>query len=148
MTSGTPLAVGYLWLVTLWLLAHRWIPTSVAAAHAGPIKALAELGALLGKAAIFAALSFVAYLLGSILRWQPLTNVGRIIPPTPYDIGGILRNLIFRVMYYRRVNQLYSQLAIFLSSWLRDNDADRLEIDHYSEIFHNNYNWDSQDREK
>ena len=62
----TPLAAGYLWMVGLWLLLHNKVPMSVAEAPAGPIKSLYEIGSLLGQAVILAALSFIAYLLGSM----------------------------------------------------------------------------------
>jgi hypothetical protein len=55
------------------------VPTSLAKAPEGPIKALYQLGALLGKPAILAALTFVAYLLGSMLRWQGLTKLGALL---------------------------------------------------------------------
>jgi hypothetical protein len=46
------------------------LPESIDAAK-GPIKSLYELGSLLGRSALLAALSFVAYLLGSIELYEP-----------------------------------------------------------------------------
>jgi hypothetical protein len=66
----TPLATGYLWLLALWLLFHKYMPTSVAAAK-GPLRSLYELGDFVGKGAILAAATFIAYLLGSLLA-RPL----------------------------------------------------------------------------
>ena len=62
----TPLAVGYLWLVALWLLLHKYLPTSIDAAK-GPLKSLYELGDFVGEGVVLAAVTFVAYLLGSLL---------------------------------------------------------------------------------
>jgi len=62
----TPLATGYLWLIFLWLLLHKHVPTSVATAK-GPLKSLYELSDLAGKGAILTATTFIAYLLGSLL---------------------------------------------------------------------------------
>ena len=88
----TPLAVGYLWVVALWLLLHDWWPESVEAAT-GPTKFLYELSALLGSAATLAALSFVVYLLGSMLRWRhlfsPLGVVVAGFEHEPLRFGGM-----------------------------------------------------------
>jgi hypothetical protein len=62
----TPLAVGYLWLVALWLLLHKYLPTSIDAAK-GPLRSLYELGDFVGEGIVLAAMTFVAYLLGSLL---------------------------------------------------------------------------------
>jgi hypothetical protein len=62
----TPLAVGYLWLVALWLLLHKYVPTSLDAAK-GPLKSLYQLGDFVGDKVLLAAVTFVAYLLGSLL---------------------------------------------------------------------------------
>jgi hypothetical protein len=69
----TPLATGYLWLVALWLVLHEHVPKSVEEAS-GPIKSLFELGALLGATVLLAALSFIAYLIGTMLRPNPSQN--------------------------------------------------------------------------
>jgi hypothetical protein len=44
----TPLAVGYLWIVALWLLLHDHIPKTLEQAATEPAKSLFELGSLLG----------------------------------------------------------------------------------------------------
>jgi hypothetical protein len=62
----TPLAVGYLWLLTAWLLFGEYVPKSRPPGN-GLIAQLFDLGGLLGRAAPIAALSFIAYLLGAIL---------------------------------------------------------------------------------
>lgn len=62
----TPLAVGYLWLVALWLLLHKYLPASIDAAK-GPLKSLYQLGDFVGNKMLLAAVTFVAYLLGSLL---------------------------------------------------------------------------------
>jgi hypothetical protein len=62
----TPLATGYLWLVALWLVVHNHVPKSLHEAH-GPLRSLYELGGILGQGALVAAVSFIAYIMGSIL---------------------------------------------------------------------------------
>jgi hypothetical protein len=62
----TPLTVGYLWLLTAWLVFGEQLPKSRASGN-GLVAQLFDLGGLLGKAAPIAALSFTAYLLGAIL---------------------------------------------------------------------------------
>jgi hypothetical protein len=74
----TPLATGYLWIVVIWLLLHDSVPDSTEHAQ-GRIKSLYPLGTFVGDAATLAALSFVAYLLGSMLRLQ-----------VPNDFSGVL----------------------------------------------------------
>jgi hypothetical protein len=62
----TPLATGYLWLIAIWLLLHDRLPKTVDQAT-GPIRSLYQLGALAGTTASLAAVSFLAYILGSML---------------------------------------------------------------------------------
>jgi hypothetical protein len=68
----TPLAVGYLWLVALWLVLYKHLPKSIGTAR-GPMKSLYELGDFVGKGVVLAAATFVAYLLGSLLVRPPRT---------------------------------------------------------------------------
>jgi hypothetical protein len=70
------------------LLLHNWVPKSVEAAT-GPIKAVYELGVWLGSGPILAALSFVAYLIGSILRVRPSSNFRGVLS-IPYVIKRVL----------------------------------------------------------
>lgn len=62
-----PLTVGYLWLLSGWLWLADDLPTE-RPAEDGLVRRLFELGDLLGPAALLAALSFTAYLLGTILE--------------------------------------------------------------------------------
>jgi hypothetical protein len=61
----TPLAVGYLWLLNLWLLLADYLPRKAAGGVVGQIF---ELGGLPGKGVVLAALTFIAYLIGSSLN--------------------------------------------------------------------------------
>lgn len=63
----TPLAVGYLWLVTLWLLFHEWVPLTAESAPEGPVQSMYQLGTLSGATVVLAAISLVAYLLGVVV---------------------------------------------------------------------------------
>jgi hypothetical protein len=123
----TPLATGYLWVVALWLLLHNRIPDSVEHAT-GPIKSLYQLGTFVGDTAVLAALSFVAYLLGSMLRLQPRTDFSGIIRTT-LPKGGPIR--VFRVlwapswrMFIARGFSMYLQLRTFMSTQLRQLASD------------------------
>jgi hypothetical protein len=76
----TPLAVGYIWLLNLWLIFADILPR--AAPRTGFVLAHRfELGGLLGRAAVLAALSFVGYILGSLLR----LSVPVFVPFFPQD---------------------------------------------------------------
>jgi hypothetical protein len=122
--------------VALWLFLHDDIPTSVQSAQAGPIKSLYELGSLVGTAASLAGLSFIAYLLGSIFRWQPNRNVGRWIQapkPARHKITRLLQQEFMSLRYGEREELLTKQLETFVSSWLRDN-AGGLKSDDHSRI--------------
>lgn len=61
----TPLTVGYLWLVLVWLLWGDKFPKTKPAS--GPVANLFELSQLIGRPATIAAFSFVAYVLGAAL---------------------------------------------------------------------------------
>lgn len=61
----TPLVAGYTLLLVLWLVFHDAIPTAVEAT--GIAASIYELRDLLGRPAMLAALTFVAYVLGSIV---------------------------------------------------------------------------------
>lgn len=66
----TPLAIGYLWLVNAWLVIGHDFPT-----HRPSVGVLAELwtlGAYAGRAGIFTAISFVAYMIGVFVEVDPL----------------------------------------------------------------------------
>jgi hypothetical protein len=67
----TPLTVGYLWLICGWLWFHRVLPRRDTAR--GAMEDLYHLYGILPPAAGLAALSFIAYFLGSILELDPLT---------------------------------------------------------------------------
>jgi hypothetical protein len=140
----TPLATGYLWLVALWLLLHDWIPDSVDHAQ-GPIKSLYQLGSFVGDAATLAALSFVGYLLGSMLRFQPPPNFdgGLIAIAIPRSVGGKASSrsvrLRFRildvgraVLSFRPIS-MYQQLKTFVSTRLRET-ASGLNFDDHMDV--------------
>ncbi|MFF4104347.1 hypothetical protein [Streptomyces sp. NPDC001903] len=67
----TPLATGYLYLLTLFLIVAGSIPTR-AEAHE-PLSLLYNVVEWMGKPAAFAAGTFVAYLLGSVLEVHAIT---------------------------------------------------------------------------
>ena len=110
----------------LWLLLHQWITKSVEEAPSGPIKSLYELGLLLGKPAIIAALSFVAYVLGSMLLWK--FNSGRFPSRSPFiiSLGRWLGQRVSPI----RVNVMTSQLRTYLSGALRETKYELSAGDH------------------
>jgi hypothetical protein len=64
----TPLTVGYLWLFILWLwFADKW--PSERPRDDGAIARIFDVQTLLGSSVMIAALSFVAYVLGSLLTF-------------------------------------------------------------------------------
>ena len=66
----TPLTIGYLWLINIWLVIGHDFPTH--RPHAGALAELWTLGAYVGKAGILAAVSFAAYMLGAFIEIDPL----------------------------------------------------------------------------
>ena len=62
----TPLATGYLYLLAAWL----WFGDDVADISNDALDRLSELSAAAGISATLAAVSFAAYLIGSILTWK------------------------------------------------------------------------------
>ena len=73
----TPLAVGYLWLLLLYLATRDAIPD--AANAKGIWAAVYELIDLLGAGVGLAALTFTAYLLGSLLSGIDLLSPARVV---------------------------------------------------------------------
>ena len=128
----TPLATGYLWVVALWLVLHDWVPGSVEAAT-GPIKSLYQLGTFGGDAVTLAALSFIAYLLGSMLRIQPRTNFSGTIYKTRPEIRLMPTRALLSWIAWQSFNfssALYRQLETFVSTRLRETASDLNFNDH------------------
>jgi hypothetical protein len=136
----TPLATGYLWLVTLWLLVHEHLPTSAATAS-GPTKSLLQLADLVGKATVLAAFSFIAYLVGSILMLSLRPNFAAyVVDPENHMLGGFIGSTIIRVTHGALgtpssglTTSMYDQIRTFASSRLRENNV-RLSTKHHADI--------------
>jgi hypothetical protein len=134
----TPLATGYLWVIVLWLLLHDRLPKSIDAAT-GPVKSLYELGGLLGRSALLAALSFVAYLLGSMLLLNLRTNFSKFRAiPARFSLGQSGRLLkhffTFALMVVNRgqIPSIFRQLTTFLETRLRETAQHLDDKDHRS----------------
>lgn len=85
----TPLATGYVWLVTLWFGLHDLVPSRKHSS--GLVLATYQLVEFMGKPALLAALSFIAFLIG-MARLEPDTLRAGIV-----RIAGIERTrLILR----------------------------------------------------
>lgn len=67
----TPLASGYIWLVVLWLLFRGQL-------QRGPLEDLYETSQLLGQSVLLGVLSFLAFLLGSLLQLRIVRDGGRL----------------------------------------------------------------------
>jgi len=76
-----PLVSGYLWLISAWLfLGHRdWLPTRPS--DHGEVARLWDLGDTLGKTVVLAAVSFIAYLIGSFLEMDPDGRMAAFLAP-------------------------------------------------------------------
>jgi hypothetical protein len=122
----TPLATGYLWLIGLWLLMHQHVPKNVHEAT-GPIQSVYQLGALAGTTACLAAVSFVAYVMGSILSFNLRRNDLVFVRST--EVDGFVNerfmpfSLINRIITPAVGARLYSQLATFTSAALREQSS-------------------------
>jgi hypothetical protein len=136
----TPLATGYLWVVALWLILHDWVPKTVEQAT-GPIRSLYELSSLLGTTVTLAAISFVAYLLGVMLRWRFITNAGRIVLvselPNPRICIGWLVWLRFLSPFRERARSMFDQLFYSTIEQARGIE-DVLDPDEHADLMHNN----------
>ena len=77
-----PLAAGYLWLAGLWLsLTHAgWLPSTRPPGN-GEVARLWDLGGALGKTLVLAAVTFIAYLIGSFLQINPDGRVAAYLAP-------------------------------------------------------------------
>jgi hypothetical protein len=77
-----PLAAGYLWLVALWLSLGRmgWLPTKRPPGN-GEVARLWDLGGALGKTVVLAAVTFVAYLIGSFVEMNPDGRTAALLKP-------------------------------------------------------------------
>lgn len=110
----TPLASGYLYLLAVWLILHDHIPKSGSETH-GAARSLFELGDLLGKGPVLAGLSFVAYIIGSILLFKPPTGLQRqLIEP---ELSKMTRQLT--PWRFRKIRSMRNQLLTFLANKLR-----------------------------
>jgi hypothetical protein len=115
-----PLAAGYLWLITLWLALDRlgWLPAK-RPAGTGEVAQLWSLGGTLGKTVLLAALTFLAYLVGSFLEMDPegrmvaryLSNISFTRMPWYADyINGVVED--YRPWSMSKPDSLRSALAV------------------------------------
>jgi hypothetical protein len=65
----TPLAIGYVWLIGLWLLFADKVPMKVPAQD-GLVRHVFEAGSFLGQGVLLTVVSFSAYLLGSLVKMR------------------------------------------------------------------------------
>jgi hypothetical protein len=72
-----PLAVGYMWLLALWLLFADYVPRK-RPASSGLAANLFDLGHFLGPTLTLGVVSFMAYLLGSFLFFDPRGAIMRL----------------------------------------------------------------------
>ncbi len=72
----TPLTVGYMWLTISWMIFDDSIRESLGREH---VAELVEFGAFAGDAALFAAVSLIAYLVGSLVVLSPDNAVVRVL---------------------------------------------------------------------
>jgi len=71
----TPLAIGYVWLLNCWLAFADIIPRT--RPPEGALKAIWDLGTALGATTVLAAISFTAYMIGSVLEINPQGPIGK-----------------------------------------------------------------------
>ncbi|MFD5412439.1 hypothetical protein [Streptomyces nojiriensis] len=73
----TPLVTGYIWLISLWLIAGDVIPRRNQAQ--GSLKEVYSFADFFGKSAIVAMITFVAYLLGALLEVKAMIAIRPIL---------------------------------------------------------------------
>jgi hypothetical protein len=105
----TPLAVGWTWLVVLWVALGSSIPTD--RSGIGLVQSLLDATSFLGKTVVLGVLAFVAYLLGSLMQRD---NAERsVFDNTP-------RGIFWRRFHRRVVRPLtrrYYPVSVSLSRW-------------------------------
>jgi hypothetical protein len=120
----TPLAAGYLWIVGLWLLIHQHVPKTVGNAT-GPIRSLYELGNIVGSTASLAALTFVAYIIGSLLSFRLGTTTNSVFRvlvkmwtggALPVDLSNMLQIFFNGAL----AGQALRELSVLLSGRFRE----------------------------
>jgi hypothetical protein len=156
----TPLATGYLWLVVIWLVAHQYVPLTIQQAPP-PLKPLFQLGSVLGTSAVLAALSFVAYVMGSLLAFKVSWSYKAYILPSGSvyvpDIAGdgtkpltpsrtkskkrwkVLKKVVPWTLHWlrpftltsHRQNVLYRQLDTFVTPKIREYERTLKASDHH-----------------
>jgi hypothetical protein len=77
-----PLVSGYLWLISAWLFLGRmeWLPTERPPGN-GEVARLWDLGGTLGKTVVLAAVTFLAYLIGSFFEINPDGRIANSLTP-------------------------------------------------------------------
>jgi hypothetical protein len=77
-----PLVSGYLWLISAWLLVGqwKWLPSGRPPGD-GEVARLWDLGGTLGRTVVLAAVTFLAYLIGSFLEMDPDGRVATSLTP-------------------------------------------------------------------
>jgi hypothetical protein len=115
----TPLAVGYLWLIGLWMIIGEPVITTADDMPQGPFRAAYLIAGTLGASVVLAALSFAAYLVGTMATFKISWNVLQafIYPPSR-------RNRPFRFLrqtlgYGKPVQQLRYELIVLTQEALR-----------------------------
>jgi hypothetical protein len=126
----TPLTVGYIWLLALWLLLEPVLPIEAEDTHDGPIHSLFELSSVVGSTVVLAGVSVIAYLLGTILflriRWNVLSSKVAISDVQWLQWLAITMNKIVVVLFHRdQVKQLKAELNNTVDDKL--GDFSRLE---------------------
>lgn len=127
----TPLASGYIWLVILWLVLGAKL-------QSGPLKDLYETSQFLGQSVLLGVLSFLAFLIGSLLQIRIVRDGGRLRrygrrrnPTPPQEVQSMTTPpavpsapprrqhgsaILSWVLNYRELYDLYSQLERFIGS--------------------------------
>ncbi len=128
-TLRTPLAVGYLWLLGLWLIFAQELPTSDPKTI-GPVHSVFEAETFLGSGTVLAALSFLAYLLGIMILWRLDWNIFIVMYPelsqSPLRTRNFLITKLFTplsrplLLFHRpKCHALQGQLVLILARKLR-----------------------------
>lgn len=119
----TPLACGYMWLVAAWLAFADHLPRT--RPSAGMAASIWDLGGHLGKAAVLAAITFAAYLIGAVLEFDPTRLWRSIGVPSASSVLQTIRFGGFEVEFEELANQNREKGADVASNTVRADDANK-----------------------
>jgi hypothetical protein len=125
----SPLIVGYVIVVALWLLLYHLFPEGASGVHRD-YPEIAHLATVIGSVGIAAAVSFVAYLLGDlVVRESSRALLIRGQPPIEASPNALRQGLrrVFSLTHDAEIDELEARLSDLVDRTVREGGADNLD---------------------